>query len=142
MRYCPTCDLEYRDDKTVCSEDGSTLLDKASYDAVVAHAGGAPNSAATLVPVLTLEDRFEAQELADDLLDARFDVALVSNKAPTLGTLTTPGPEVYSLIVPEAQAAKARALLAEWRPELEASQAAAQQAAEEEELASEKLPPA
>ena len=40
------------------------------------------------------------------LFDEGFDVALVSNKTRTLGTLTTPGPEIFSIVVPDREAAR------------------------------------
>ncbi len=131
MRYCPRCDTEYLDSVQVCSEDGATLEDKATYDARKA----ATASVDWLFSVLALSDGFEAEELAMGLVDEGLDASLVSNRTGTLDSLTDPGPEVFNIVVPKDEADRARALLAEWRPEFEAQRTdAANAAVTEEEL--------
>jgi hypothetical protein len=125
MRYCPQCRSEYRDDVTHCSDDGALLV--ASKPAE----GPKLNQ---LTAVLTLADRFEAEELAEGLLDEGLDVSLVSNRGQTLGNITSPG-EIYSIVVAEQDAERARVLLVEWRSEYESQQGAAESAAEQESAA-------
>jgi len=130
MRYCPTCEEEYRDDVAVCSDDGTPLTDHPLHPET-------DNDLTRLSTVITLDDRFEADELAQQLADEGFDVALVTNRSPTIGTLTTPGPLLYSVVVPDAELAKATALITEWRQALEEGQPDAESAAEREEAAGE-----
>lgn len=123
MRYCPECRAEYRDEVITCSDDGALLVDRKPQ---------AEPTIARLASVLTLDDRFEAQELAQGLQEEGLEVSLVSNRGVVLGTLTAPGPETLAIVVPEADAERARALLAEWRPGYEAQQAEAEAQAERE----------
>ena len=133
MRYCPQCGEEYRDSVTICAEDGTALVDRQTYEATMA-----PKQDLTrLTSLLTLDDRFEADELAQTLADQGFDVAVVSNKTPTMGTLTTPGPTLFSIVVPNDEVGRAAPLVVEWRKDLESSRAQAEQAADAEEAATE-----
>jgi hypothetical protein len=136
MRYCPRCEAEYRDDVKSCTEDGAILMDAAEH-AALARKRHASEIVGRLVSVLALADGFEADELASGLADEGLDVSLVSNRTDTLATLTDPGPEIFNVVVPEAQAERARAFLAEWRPQLEASEPEAESAAEREEATGE-----
>jgi hypothetical protein len=130
MRYCPKCNAEYREGVPACVEDGAILLDRAGYDEERQRRGHAPMPFAHLVPVSTLPSRFEAEQIAVELADAGFDVSLVSTKAGVAAPLTGPLPAEWSIVVPAEQAEKAAGLVAEWRRDLEASTAAAEQAAE------------
>jgi hypothetical protein len=130
MRYCPTCEGEYQDTVTVCAEDGTPLVARATRREP-------PDDLTRLTKIITLADRFEAEELAEQLADEGFDVALVSDKASTVGPLTSPGPALYSVVVPDAKAETARALVAEWRTAMESDRAGAEAAADQEEQATE-----
>ena len=131
MRYCPTCKAEYRDKVTVCADDGTLLVDKPP--------AAARNGMdyATLATIATFDERFEAEELAESLLDEGFDVALVSNKGPTVGPLTSPAPALFSIVVPESEAARAGALVTEWRAAMASDADGGARAADEEEAAGE-----
>lgn len=139
MRFCPTCDSEYRDSVTTCADDGAALLDRPAYEAELARQGRQPIDHRELVPVATFFDRFEADELSRDLADEGLHVWLVRNKTPVVGMLA-PEPMSWNIVVPEREAAQATALLAEWRPALEGSQTEAAEAAEREVAASEHAP--
>lgn len=133
MRSCPKCNQEYLDTVTVCADDQTPLVPKLVDDAPALR-----NDVTRLTTLVTLEDRFEADELAQDLADEGYDVALVASKAPTLGPLTTPGPTVFSVVVPDTEAAAAAVLVAEWREAIEKNQEGAEKAAEEEEALGER----
>jgi hypothetical protein len=130
MRYCPKCDEEYR--------EGSPLLARADYEAELARQGRQPLDIHRFAEVATFSDRFEADELAHDLQDEGFDVALVtSSRGSTVGPITTAAPQTWALVVPESEAGRARPLVAEWRAALEASRPQAEAAADLAEAASE-----
>lgn len=131
MRYCPTCDAEYRNDVSVCADDGTALLDRAAYEAELARQGRDPQDFRRLVQVGLFADRFEADELARDLADEGLNAWLVRTKTPVVGMID-PGPMLWAIVVPERDLERAEALLAEWRPALEGAQAEAEAAAERE----------
>ncbi len=137
MRYCPTCDEEYQDNVDRCADDGTPLVDRATWEAELARQGRSPIDAKTLAAIAVFEDRFEADELAQDLADAGFDVDIVSSRPSTLGTLTTAVPTTWSIVVPDREKARALPLVTEWRAALESSRAEAEQAAEAEEAKTE-----
>lgn len=131
MRYCPTCDAEFRDDKTTCTDDETPLLERAAYEAELARTGRQPQNIRRLVQVALFDDRFEADELARDLAEEGLNAWLVRTKTPIVGMLT-PGSIQWAIVVPEREFERAEALLAEWRPALEGSRAQAEAAAEAE----------
>lgn len=140
MRYCPRCDAEFRDAVTSCTDDGTALLDRAAYDAELARQGRRPLDVRRLATVATFADRFQAEEIAEELVDDGFHAALVTTKAPTVGPLTDPAPTEWSIVVPEVELERATVLVAEWRDALDASTGEAEKAAEAEEAATEKQP--
>src|SRR5438128_791065 len=103
MRYCPKCDTEYRDDVQVCSDDGTKLLSKAEYEAVVARAGNEPIDQTRLTTVLSLADRFEADELVEALREEGLNVSLVNDDTRPFPRTVPPNPVAFSIRVPEAE---------------------------------------
>ncbi len=140
MRYCPVCDEEYRDDVPRCTDDDTPLVDRATWEAGLARQGRTPLEVKKLATVAVLEDRFEADEVAQNLADEGFHVSISPSKAPTVGPLTNPTPTAWAIVVPEGEKARAEALVTEWRAALESSHAQAEQAAETEEAAGESPP--
>jgi hypothetical protein len=133
MRYCPKCDVEYRDTVKTCSDDGAHLLEAAEYAAAAARARKTVVRGARLISVSWQGDRFEAEELARGLVEEGIDAAVASNQTRSFRGAATPGPEMFSIVVPDVQAARATALLSVWRPGLEAQRPLAELEAEVEE---------
>lgn len=120
MRYCPKCDAEYQDSALLtCPDDGATLIDRAAWEAL----RGRPRHIGRLEPVLQLPDRFQIQELARALEQEGIETAITSDKAGTLGTLTTPGPMLFRLSVALADVPRATELVDEWRRGLDSTEA-------------------
>lgn len=139
MLYCPKCDSEYQDTALVtCPDDGQKLVDRATWESVRAQEYREPRRIGRLKGVAELPDRFLAQELVRALGEEGIEATLSSDKAGTLGTLTTPGPSLFRISVAEADVDRASALLAEWRPGLDSpeAEARAEAAADEESGAS------
>lgn len=135
MLYCPKCDAEYQDTAlTKCPDDGQKLVDRASWETLRARENREPRRIGRLTAVAELPDRFQAQELTRALGEEGIEATLTSDKAGTLGTLTTPGPSLFRISVAEADVERASALLAEWRPGLDSpeAEARAEAAADEE----------
>lgn len=127
MLYCPKCDSEYQDTALqTCPDDGQPLVDRATWESLRAQEGRKPRRIGRLIAVAELPDRFQAQELARALGEEGIEAALSSDKAGTLGTLTTPGPSLFRISVAVADAARASELLAIWRPELDSPEVEAQ----------------
>lgn len=137
MRYCPACDSEYQDEVKACAEDGSPLLDRAAYELERDREGRRPMPLARMVDVGTFDSRFEAEEIATELVKESFDVSIVSTRPGVAGPLTSPLPAEWSIVVPEEQAARASALVDEMRDELESSTDDAERAATADEAAGE-----
>jgi hypothetical protein len=143
MRYCPKCESEFQDAVTTCSDDGTPLVDQKQFQALTAGRLQVPERFHRLTAVLLLTDPFEAEELAEALVGEGFNVSVVSNKSQPFGWGTSPGPELFSIVVPDTQADKARVLVAQWQSELEDKQTEqdAEQAADTQEEAGENLQP-
>lgn len=137
MRYCPSCDEEYRDDVAACADDGTPLLDREAWEAERTRQGRRPEPLTHLEAIARFDSRFEAEEIAAELAKEGVEVSLVSTKPGISGPLTSALPAEWSLVVPAAQAERAAALVDEWRAELEASATDAEKAAEAAEAADE-----
>ncbi len=140
MRYCPTCDAEYREERLVCSDDGTPLLGRRDWVEALERQGRRPHPLERLATVTVLGDLFEAEELAHSLRAEGLEATLVSTKPAVLGSLTVPSPEAWAIVVPEEALAQASVRVTAWRADLEGSAEEAAQAAEEEERAGEPPP--
>lgn len=141
MRYCPTCDSEYRDGVTTCVDDGSTLLTRAEWEAALKEQGRSPDPR-LLRNIVVVDSRFEAEALADALADEGFRPNLVETKGSIVGPLTVPARGQYAIAVPPDEIERASALAAELRAALSSSTSEAEAAAEREERESEAAPAA
>jgi len=137
MRYCPTCDAEYREATLVCSDDGTPLLGRRAWVEALDRQGRRPRPLGRLATVTVLGDLFEAEEFVHRLRAEALEATLVSTKPAVLGSLTVPSPEAWALVVPEEELAQASVRVTAWRADLEGSTDEAAHAAEEEERAGE-----
>jgi len=137
MLYCPQCDAEYKDDRRICSEDGATLLARDAWEAERARQGRKPLEIRRLAAVATLQDQFKAEEIAEELAAEGFAVSVVTTKGSMTGSLESPAPTAWQIVVAESEAERAAALVAEWTEEMAKGAADAEKAAEEEEAAAE-----
>ena len=137
MRYCPTCDAEYRDARILCADDGTPLLGRKAWEEALERQGRKPKPLLKLVTVTVLESLFEAEELAHRLRAEGIEATLVSTKPAVLGSLTIPTYEAFALVVPEAEQERAYVFVTAWRADLEASTDEASKAADDEERANE-----
>jgi hypothetical protein len=138
MRYCPTCDAEYRETRILCADDGTPLLGRRAYEEALERQGRTPQPLMRLSTVTVLESLFEAEELTHRLRDEGIEATVASTKPAVLGSLTMPTHEAFSIVVPEGERERAFVFLTAWRADLEASTEAAARAAVDEEQAGEK----
>ncbi len=137
MRYCPTCDAEYREARILCSDDGTPLLGRKAWAEALERQGRSPKPLLKLATVKVLESLFEVEELAHRLRDEGIEATVVSTKPAVLGSLTIPTHEAFALVVPEAELERAYVFVTAWRADLEASTDEASKAADDEERANE-----
>jgi hypothetical protein len=86
---------------------------------------------------MTAEDAMEADLLVNALEEAGIPALIQSPRSGPVGTIASPV-DIFNILVPSKQLARARAILAERKAALEADPEGAARAAEEEELATEK----
>jgi hypothetical protein len=137
MRYCPTCDAEYREARILCADDGTPLLGRKAWEEALERQGRIPRPLLRLSTVTVLGSLFEAEELAHRLRAEGIEATVASTKPAILGSITSPVHEAFALVVPEAEQEQAFVFVTAWRADLEVSTDEAAQAAEEEERATE-----
>jgi hypothetical protein len=137
MRYCPTCDAEYREARILCADDGTPLLGRKAYEETLERQGRAPRPLLKLATVTVLESLFEAEEIAHRLRDEGIEATIASTKPSVVGPLTVPTHEAFAIVVPEGESERAYVFVTAWRAELEATTDEASKAAEDEERAGE-----
>ncbi|MFM2153457.1 MAG: hypothetical protein RL199_1892 [Pseudomonadota bacterium] len=137
MRYCPTCDAEYREARILCADDGTPLLGRQAWAAALELQGRTPRPLLRLATVTVLESLFAAEELAHRLRDEGVESTVASTKPAILGSLTSPVHEAFAIVVPETEKERAFVFVTAWRADLEATTDEASKAAEDEERAHE-----
>ena len=142
MKYCPTCSSEYAVTVVTCA----VCADHPVLILAGARTGPSPATQADLdtrrfVRAATADNPLAAETYGRVLEDAAIAVLVRERQGGTVDHLTSGNPLPYwEVLVPEDALARATTLVDKARLELEASEADAGRAAEEEELATEGLP--
>jgi hypothetical protein len=137
MRYCPTCDAEYREARILCTDDGTPLLGRKAWEAALERQGRSPKPLLKFATMTVLDSLFEAEELAHRLRDEGIEATVASTKPAILASLTSPTHEAFALVVPETEQERAYVFVTAWRADLEATTDEASKAADDEERATE-----
>ncbi len=140
MRYCPSCEEEYRDGVAECPECRTSTLTESEFAQRMEAAGRRPLDEPAFVIAGQADNAFQADLLAAELGAADIPVILHANRRGPLETATEPSNYV-ALRVPAEHLIHARELLAAAKERLFAEESEAEKAAEEEELASEGAAP-
>jgi hypothetical protein len=133
MKYCTQCGTEYEDGVTRCADDGETEL--VSIDELHQrglHAAGERDTR-KFIRAGTAEDPLSAEQVTRALDQAGVPVFARPRRTGTVDNITggTAMPW-WEILVPEEHLARATALLAEARAEMESNADDAGRAAEEE----------
>ncbi|SET64359.1 hypothetical protein [Stigmatella erecta] len=141
MKYCVECGSEYQDGVTACADcPGAQLVDK---ETLRQHGLPAANERDTrqFVRVGTAEDPLTAEDYVQLLEAERVPVFTRPGRAGSVDALTTGNVMPWwEILVPVEHSARAVELIAREKDNLQATEAEAIRAAEEEELESEGYP--